>query len=368
MMSAVVIAMIMPVLQALDMGKPAPEIQVSKWVKNGPVHLGAGKNRNIFVIEFWATWCPPCLTSIPHLSDLQAKYKDQGVVVVGITKEDEATVKEFVTSHQNMDYHVALDKNGETNKVYMKGIDSIPTAFVIDKQGIVVWRGHPMQLDKVLAQVLAGTFDYADFKKLGALQEKFKLSMQMRKVKEAAELAEEILYIDPNDLVAMQVRLMLFQRQGQQTAAIAFLDSLIRKFPKNESSHFIKLSLLWNEDPVKIKDCAESIMEKFKNNAVTLNRLAWDLLENGNFGTQPLGIALAAAEKGLEMTNENDKPALAANTDTLARCYYSIGRIDKAIELQTQALVFAKGTVEEKMLLNTLDFYRKAKKLGAGIK
>jgi len=161
---------------------------------------------------------------------------------------------------------------------------------------------------------------------------------------------------------------MLFQRQGQQTAAIAFMDSLIRKFPQNESGYFIKLSLLWHDDPQKIKQCAEQIMDKFRDNPVTLNRLAWDLLENGNFGFQPLGIALAAAEKGLAMTSQNNKPALAANTDTLARCYYSVGRIDKAIELQARALAFAKGTVSEKMLMNTLDFYRRAKKLGAGIK
>src|SRR5438132_6811939 len=47
------------------------------------------------LVEFWATWCPPCRKSIPHLNQIYAKYKSQGLVIVGITDEDETTVKKF---------------------------------------------------------------------------------------------------------------------------------------------------------------------------------------------------------------------------------------------------------------------------------
>ena len=366
-LSMFLMSIMMPVTVAVEMGRLAPELQIQRWMNKAPVFIGEGKVRKIYVVEFWATWCPPCLSIIPYLSNIQAKYKDQGVVVVGITNEDESTVSKFLQQNPRINYHIAIDKQGGTNQVYMQGVENIPTAFVVDRQNIVVWRGHPMELDKVLPQVIAGTFDHLEYKKLGGLQEKFKLAMQMRQIDEASALAEEILYINPNDLPAMQLRLMLFQQQGQNTAAIAFLESLIRKFPGNESAYFIKLGLVRQEDPKKLTSCAEEIMDKFTDNALTMNRLAWDLLENGNFGNQPLGIALAAAEKGLKLTAKDDKPALAANSDTLARCYYSVGRIDKAIELQSRALAFAKGTDTEKMLQSTLDFYRLAEKLGAEI-
>lgn len=363
----VLFTLIVPVGGALELGKIAPELEVSQWVKNGSAYIGAGKKNKIFVIQFWATWCPPCVSIIPYLSNIQRKYKAEDVEVVAITKEDAETVIKFVKQQTRMDYHVAIDKKGKTNELYMAGIDSLPTAFVIDKKGIVVWRGHPMELDKVLPQVIAGTFDHLAYQKLDGLQEKFKLAMQMRQIDEATKLADQILFINPNNWPVMQFRLMVFKQRGQHTAAIAFLQSLIRKFPGNESAYFIKLGLLRQEDPKKIKTCAEEILNKFSENPAIMNRLAWDLLENSNFGNQPLRLALTAAQKGFKMTHPKDKPALAANSDTLARCYYSIGRIDKAIEFQNQALTLAKGTETEKMLKKTLNFYRMAEKLGAEI-
>lgn len=128
------------------------------WVKGEPVNVGGGK---VTVVEFWATWCPPCRVSIPHLTDLQAKYEDRGVVVVGISNEDEATVRPFVEKMgQKMDYHVAIDGAGKVGGGYMGAFkqNSIPTAFVVDKAGKVLWHGHPAEIEPVLDQVVSGTY------------------------------------------------------------------------------------------------------------------------------------------------------------------------------------------------------------------
>ena len=60
------------------------------------------------LVEFWAPWCPPCRKSIPHLNEVYAKYKTQGLQIVGITDEDEATVKKFLKQIP-MDYNVAIN-------------------------------------------------------------------------------------------------------------------------------------------------------------------------------------------------------------------------------------------------------------------
>jgi len=128
------------------------------WVKGEPVNVGAGK---VTVVEFWATWCPPCRVSIPHLTEVQEKYEDRGVLVVGISNEDEATVRPFVENMgQKMDYHVAVDGAGKVRGGYMGAFkqNSIPTAFVVDKAGNVVWHGHPAELEPVLEQVVSGTY------------------------------------------------------------------------------------------------------------------------------------------------------------------------------------------------------------------
>jgi thiol-disulfide isomerase/thioredoxin len=97
------------------------------------------------LVEFWATWCPPCRTSIPHLNQIYAKYKAMGLQIVGITDENEATVKKF-QKQIPMDYSVAINTPGSIFEQF--GIQAIPTAFLVDKSGKIVWTGHPMDLSE----------------------------------------------------------------------------------------------------------------------------------------------------------------------------------------------------------------------------
>lgn len=76
-------------VQPGDPSRLAPP-RIAEWARGSPVDLAAGKGRTIFVIEFWATWCSPCVDSIPHLSGLQQKFKERGVAVVGVTDETRA--------------------------------------------------------------------------------------------------------------------------------------------------------------------------------------------------------------------------------------------------------------------------------------
>jgi thiol-disulfide isomerase/thioredoxin len=143
------------------LGDTAYPLAALTWVKGDPVTIAPGK---VYVVEFWATWCPPCLKSIPHLTALQKKHKDR-VVFVGISSERPNVVKPFVeVQGGNMDYAVAIDTTGDVGKGYMRafGQGGIPTAFVVDAKGKIVWLGHPLaDLDAVLDQVLAGTYAIA---------------------------------------------------------------------------------------------------------------------------------------------------------------------------------------------------------------
>jgi thiol-disulfide isomerase/thioredoxin len=96
------------------------------------------------IVEFWATWCPPCRATIPHLNEINKKYKDQGLVVIGITNEDKKTVQNFRKSTP-MEYNVAIDKKDLGEKL---GVSGIPHAFLVDKAGKIVWEGHPAQLNE----------------------------------------------------------------------------------------------------------------------------------------------------------------------------------------------------------------------------
>lgn len=138
-------------------GDSAGSLDGLSFVKGGPVTIEPGK---VYVVEFWATWCPPCRESIPHLTEVAAQYKDKGVVVVGVSVEDEEeTVRSFVEKQgDQMNYVVAFDPDKKVRDAYMKAFAEryIPHAFLVDGGGKVVWRGAPSSelngaIDKVLA-------------------------------------------------------------------------------------------------------------------------------------------------------------------------------------------------------------------------
>jgi thiol-disulfide isomerase/thioredoxin len=169
------IALVIATLSAeakLTVGDPAPKLQVAKWVQGDPVT--AFDTNHVYIVEFWATWCGPCRSSIPHLNELWQKFKDRGLVAIGqdMAEPDDSGVAPFVKKMgDQMTYRVALDdKSQETNGFmsvhWMKAAEQngIPTAFIVNQQGRIAWIGHPMSLnEQTLEDILAGHFDITKF-------------------------------------------------------------------------------------------------------------------------------------------------------------------------------------------------------------
>ncbi|MBR5979105.1 MAG: TlpA family protein disulfide reductase [Verrucomicrobia bacterium] len=185
-----------PAVPAAKLGEKAKALTISEWVKGSAVDVTDGKN--VYVVEFWATWCGPCRNTIPHLTELQKKYKDQGVVFVGVSSEKAEDVKPFVQEMgDKMDYNVAVDKDDATDKAYMAayGQGGIPCAFIINKESQVVWVGHPMEMEKPLQEVIEGKYDLQAALKLEEVRasvDEYGL-LASKKDPKAAELADKIL-------------------------------------------------------------------------------------------------------------------------------------------------------------------------------
>jgi thiol-disulfide isomerase/thioredoxin len=96
-----------------------------------------------YILEFWATWCPPCRQSIPHLNEVYKKYKDKGLEVIGVTDEDKQTVRNFEKTVP-IEYTVGFDPYEKLEKDF--AIEGIPHAMIVDSSGKIVWEGHPMSL------------------------------------------------------------------------------------------------------------------------------------------------------------------------------------------------------------------------------
>ncbi|HEY0377335.1 MAG TPA: TlpA disulfide reductase family protein [Pyrinomonadaceae bacterium] len=127
-------------------GEIAPEIKVVKWVEQSPVKLSDLRGR-VVLLDFWATWCGPCLRSFPHLIEWHEKYKDRGLVVLGLTKfygegngqemkpeEELSFIGRFKKAH-NLPYGTAVADGDDNHLRY--GVTAIPTAVLIDRQGVI---------------------------------------------------------------------------------------------------------------------------------------------------------------------------------------------------------------------------------------
>lgn len=160
----------------LTVGDAAPKVQYSKWLKGVP--FTPDQKDIVYVYEFWATWCGPCIAAMPHLSDLARKYKGKaqvvGVNVWEKTKDQPyesaiPAVEKFVNaSGTRMDYNVIMDNNDQhmgNNWLLAAGQKGIPATIVI-KNGIIQWIGHPIKLDGPLDSLVNGTFDLAAFKEI----------------------------------------------------------------------------------------------------------------------------------------------------------------------------------------------------------
>jgi thiol-disulfide isomerase/thioredoxin len=133
----------------------------------------------VYVLDFWATWCGPCIDSFPRLTRLQKKYADKGVTVIGVSiwEEDQGAVEPFVKARSDaMGYSVALDDvpanavekgqreraDGKVATAWMRaaGQNLIPTVFIVGRDGKIAWIGGPNEMDEPLERVVAGKWSH----------------------------------------------------------------------------------------------------------------------------------------------------------------------------------------------------------------
>jgi thiol-disulfide isomerase/thioredoxin len=139
-------------------GKPAPAISLKKLEK-GDFSLADERDKHPVMIDFWATWCGPCVMELPILADVAKQYKEKGVVFVAVNlREKPDEIKTFL-KEKKLDVTVALDSDGATGDTYK--VEGIPTLVLIDTKGVVqaVHVGYnpaikttlPKELDDLLA-------------------------------------------------------------------------------------------------------------------------------------------------------------------------------------------------------------------------
>lgn len=354
----------------LTIGSEAPAIDVEHWVQNGngkfkPVtKFQEGK---IYVVEFWATWCGPCIASMPHLAETQKKYGDK-VQMISISDEDLETVETFLKRdvRRSSSDEEGKDKEGEKAEKkpqtykeltsawclttdpdrsvyedYMEaaGQNGIPTAFIIGKDGKIEWIGHPMTMDEPLAEVVAGKWDRKKFAE--EFQEQQRLDFVMTEISSA-------------------------MRKGDTKAALAKIEKALA----DSKAELVKgrLELIRLQIQLNDKDSEEKLPEilskayaKYADNPGLINQIAWIVSQKIEAGQIKSKEALAATRKAIEkVAKEGEGDGRAATLDTVAHVQYLDGDIDAAIQSQSEAIKMASPQLKEE-LQKFLDELKQAK-------
>lgn len=141
----------------IKVGHPAPPITVTDWIANVPVDTNLANK--FIVLEFWATWCGPCIEAIPHMNSLQAKFNKADLYFVSITDESRQKVERFL-KRVELKSIVVSDQNNKTQALFgdgVKGVVQLPLTVLINDKGDVSWMGLPFDLsESMIADFLSG--------------------------------------------------------------------------------------------------------------------------------------------------------------------------------------------------------------------
>ncbi len=333
---SLVVAGFSPILQdepALKVGSNAPAIEGLEFVQG---ELAASPK--VRVVEFWATWCGPCLQSIPHINELYQAQRSKGLEVLGISNEKREKVEPFVRKRSGqMSYTVAIDPEKKMSQAFMQaaGKNGIPCAFVIGTNNKIVYIGHPMdeEFARAVKLSLDGRYDPVLSKKAAPLMEAARRAVKLGNFKDAYLRFDEVIALDPTiftDAALEKYRVML-NNEKNTAAAKAYANELTTAFAA-------------------------------ASDAPALRDLAVTLSSDARVTQYDNDLALLAAQAMVKAAPSSDPSAQA----TIASVYYARGDFAKAVEAQKKAVRLAEPSIKAS-LKPTLEAYELALKRGVKV-
>ncbi|MFZ9761452.1 MAG: peroxiredoxin family protein [Candidatus Kapaibacteriota bacterium] len=140
----------------LDIGSKAPDFTMNDI--NGNSFTLSSLKGKVVMIDFWATWCPPCVRSIPEAKSIWNAFKKQDFVLLGISLDKDLAVWSNYVKEQNMNWtHVADGLFWDNAAAVQYGVGSIPSVWILDKEGTIILKDvNPLAESEKIRSTIAG--------------------------------------------------------------------------------------------------------------------------------------------------------------------------------------------------------------------
>jgi thiol-disulfide isomerase/thioredoxin len=318
----------------LNVGDKIPELKYDKWLKGTPIK-GYQKGR-LYIFEFWATWCGPCRMAMPHLSEVAEKYKDK-LTVVGVDVWETSgghtptiTPEKFVKMNgNNMRYNVVTDTKDEwmgNNWMKAAGQGGIPCSFMV-KDGIILWIGHPINLDSVIEVVNSGKYDPV------AVKEEFRK-------KAAAQSEQEARWhkvFDPIDSA---------EKHGEVAHALELIEQAKKDMP--EGAQYLEFKKFWLLLDHVGEDSAMTFLRRWQADpeAQFVASSAGVLFEKKGLSKDSYLYGVELAKKAMDKAVAQGAPA-SIFQEMMAHGYAQAGEYKQAVDILQTALDESKRALAE---------------------
>lgn len=327
----------------LKIGDPAPPLLMTDWIKGDPIDMSKGVGKNVYVLEFWATWCGPCLPTFPMATALQNRYRDDGVVVVGVTSkgqfpqlQSKENVSAFVERQgKKMGYAVGFDANNTVNRLYMQALGAmgIPYTVVVDKAGNIAWTGHPAAgLEQAVEEMISPDYDPKSAYRRGRADAMFQNTARFIQAgvwAQAMSGLEEVLKVDPSHRDAL--------------------------------TYYVYIRAVERNDRDGLRIWVDAYLKSGATDVDGLTNLAEALMSVQVLDARDPELILRVAEAAYAAGKESNAMAVV----TYARAAFGIGLVDQAVRLQEQGLRLASESMRAGYQI-TLDYYKTCKNLQDG--
>lgn len=302
------------------------------WLQGTPVK--EWEKDKVYIFEFWATWCGPCLAAMPHMEQLHQAFKDNPrMQIIGVNVMDRKSpeaLKEFLKNRPApLNYTMAVDVDGKkTREQWLTplNVDGIPHAFAV-RNGKLIWRGHPAKLsEEIMQAMLKPDFSAASISSEGAdagartwklyRQTAEKLGKLVRKEGKEKGMAflkqvQDSGQFQQDQIIQMKmIPFIVLAEQGKFHEAQSVLDDLCREYPDNYRVQINVAGTLMDGKSVPGSEVDAALVERCLNRCIEISRknnkeasLPWRLMAQLRERQGNMKEALQDMEKALSLTS-----------------------------------------------------------------